>query len=100
MNFFWLIGPIMSAVGGAEKFAFLSSATYHGFSFLCRPGLLCIPDIHSVKITNYPDIHHLCESLLCPFLRSTLAHLFTDIIDQFCDGYDDRCRILQGRQHR
>ncbi len=36
MNFFWLIGPIMSAVG-AQRICFLSSATYHGFSFLCRP---------------------------------------------------------------
>ncbi|SJL07388.1 uncharacterized protein ARMOST_10735 [Armillaria ostoyae] len=37
MNFFWLAGPIMSALG-----------------------LLCIPDLHSVEITNYPDIHRLC----------------------------------------
>ncbi len=88
INFSWLIGPVMSAVG-AQSICYLSSLTYHGFSFLCRPGLLCIPDLHSVKITNYPYIHHLCESLLCSF-SGCLAHLFTGIIDQFCGSYDHR----------
>ncbi len=56
MNYDWLTVPIMSAVG----------ARSHEYSRRCRAGLLCVPNLHIVKITNHPDIRHLC-SLLCSF---------------------------------
>ncbi len=65
INFFWLTVPIMSAVG-AHSVCYLFSVTYQEISCLCRAGLLCIPNLHTVKITNHPNIRHLCL-LLCSF---------------------------------
>ncbi|KAK0451659.1 hypothetical protein EV421DRAFT_1898595 [Armillaria borealis] len=47
MNHSWLTVPIMSAVAAG-----------------IGTGLLCIPNLHTIKVTNHPDIRHLC-SLLC-----------------------------------
>ncbi len=65
MNHSWLTVPVMSAVG-ARSVCYPLSVTYHEYSCGCRAGLLCIPNLHIIKIANHPDIHHLC-SLLCSF---------------------------------
>ncbi len=66
LNYNWLTVPIMSAVG-TWSICYQFSVIYHKFSCWCRAGLLCIPNLHSVKVTNHPDIHYLCESLLLSF---------------------------------
>ncbi len=101
MNFLWITVPIMSAVG-AHSICYPFSLTYLEFSFLCRAGLLCIPNIHIVKVTFHPDIRHLC-SLLCSFsiaaqLMIYCLILFTGIIDQFCGSYDHSRLCFPSRQ--
>ncbi len=65
LNYNWLSVPIMSAIG-AQNICCRISITYHEISCLCWAGLLCIPNLHSVKVTNHPDTRHLC-SLLCSY---------------------------------
>ncbi len=65
MNYNWLTVPIMSAVC-ARSVRYPFSVTYHEYSRRCQAGLLCVPNFHIVKITNHPDIPHLCL-LLCSF---------------------------------
>ena len=57
--------PILGAIG-AQNICCRFAITYHDISCLCRAGLLCIPYLHSVKVTNHPNTRHLC-SLLCSF---------------------------------
>ncbi len=66
INFWWLTVRIMGAVG-MWSICNPFSTTYHETSCLCRAGLLCIPNLHIVKVTNHPNIHHMCELLLCSF---------------------------------
>ncbi len=89
MNFNWLTVPIMSAVG-VQNICCQFAITYHDISCLCWASLLCIPNLHSVKVTNHPDTCHLC-SLLCSFpvailviclqvsLTSSVAAVFSGI---------------------
>ncbi len=59
MEHCWLTVPVMSGVG-AWSICYPFSVTYLEFSRRCRAGLLCIPNLHTVKITNHSDIRHLC----------------------------------------
>ncbi len=59
MYFNWFTVPIMSSVCMCSSFCSFSIA-YHESSCLCRARLLCISNLHIVKVTNRPDIRHLC----------------------------------------
>ncbi len=65
VNLYALTVPIMGAVG-AQSVCYPFSITYQEISCLCWAGLLCISNPCIIKITNHPDIHHLC-SFLCLF---------------------------------
>ncbi len=62
-HLYWFTVPIMSAIG-AHSICYPFSVTYLEFSRWYRAGLLCIPNLHIVEVTNHLDIHHLCELLL------------------------------------
>ncbi len=62
-HLYWFTVPIMSAIG-AHSICYPFSVTYLEFSCWYRAGLLCIPNLHIVEVTNHLDIHHLCELLL------------------------------------
>ncbi len=67
MHFYWLVIPIMSGVSASlhASSACFPVTIYHEHSFLCWAGLLCVPNIHIVKVTNRPDTRHL-DVFLCP----------------------------------
>ncbi len=70
LNFSWLTVPVMGTVG-ARSVCYPLSITYHEFSFLCRAGLLCVPHLRIIIITDHPDIRHLCP-FPCSFSLAVL----------------------------
>ncbi len=62
VDLYALTVPVMGTIG-AQNICGPFSITYQGVSRLCRAGLLCIPNLHIVEVTNHPDIHRLCSLL-------------------------------------
>ncbi len=73
MHFVWLTVPIMSGVGACNIFCWFS-VIYNKCSCLCRAGLLCIPNLRVVKVTNRPDIRDLCSSMCSFFVTIWLIY--------------------------
>ncbi len=69
----------------------------HGYSCLCRTILLCIQNLHIIKVTDRPDIRHL-RSLPYFLSHSILAHLFTGILDKLCGSYNHRRLLFLSRR--
>ncbi len=57
MDFNWLVVPVMGGVGACSVFFWFSVT--NEYSCLCRTGFLCIPNLHTVKVSNCPRICHL-----------------------------------------
>ena len=60
IHFNWLSVPIMVAIGVYCIF-YSYSATHREPSCFSWAELLCVPNLHIVKVTNRPSIGHLCS---------------------------------------